>query len=224
MPQRHMSLPALEEILSRLPIRPLTISLQGEGEPMLHPEFWEMIAAVRTRGYRPYTITNGSALPHPERVATQLPDIGVSIDTLDAQFAERIGRLQLDRVLRNLDRLLEHMAASRIVIHTVDMGQPLRELKEFVTRRGMRHLIQPLQRKEDYRKFYADAVPSSGHGRTGACMYLRRSHMRYFNVDGVEMPCCFIKNVAEYRGIDWLRESFAERRVPDCCAGCNELA
>ncbi len=223
MPQRHMPLALFADILGRLPPRAVTISLQGEGEPMLHPDFWEMVSQVRARGHQPYTITNGSALPYPERVAEAFPEIGVSIDSLNEAEAERIGRTLLDRVLRNLDRLLESMPAARVTVHTVDVGQPLAALREFVAAKGMRHLIQPLQRKEDYRQFYPAAVAATDHGRVGPCHYLRRPHMRYFNIDGVEMPCCFIKDTSAYRGVQALYDDFAERRVPECCRGCQAL-
>lgn len=223
MPQRHMPLALFEDILLRLPTDPLTVSLQGEGEPTLHPKFWEMVSQVRSRGYRPYTITNGSALPYPERIAAAFPEIGISIDSLDETEAARIGRTQLDRVLHNLDRLLELMPASRVTVHTVDVGQPLGPLISFLKAKGLRHLIQPLQRKEDYRQSYATAITAVDHGRTGACMYLRQPHMRYFNIDGIEMPCCFIKDTSSYRGVQALYEDFAARRVPESCRGCDAL-
>ena len=223
MPQRHMPLALFDEILRRLPPGPVTVSLQGEGEPMLHPEFWQLVRRVRACGHRPYTITNGSALPYPELVAEAFPEIGISIDSLDVDEAERIGRTQLDRVLRNLDRLLDLMPPARVVVHTVDVGQPLGALREFVARKRLRHVVQPLQRKEDYRASYTTAVSPPDHGRTGACLHLRRPRMRYFNIDGVEMPCCFIKDVSSYRGVQALYDEFAVGRVPECCRGCEAL-
>lgn len=85
-----------------------------------------------------------------------------------------IGRVQLDRVPHNLDRLLELMPASRVVIHTVDLGQSLGALRAFVAEKGMRHLTQPLQRKEDYRQFYTTAVGPSEHVRSSRWMGAHR--------------------------------------------------
>jgi len=236
MPQRHMSMDIFAGILGRLPGTSLTVSLQGEGEPLLHPVFWEMVAAVKAAGHRPYTITNGSTVAHPQRIAAEFPEIGLSLDTLDARFAESIGRLQMDRVLRNLDRLLDCMDASRIVIHTVDMGQPLGPVSRLVSDRGLKHLIQPLQRKDDYRRHYSPVtalVPAMATPRPmiqsnqcaspAVCGYVQRNTMRYFNVDGVEMLCPFIKDVQGYAGLEPLRNSFAEGRAPSCCSGCAEL-
>lgn len=239
MPQRHMSLEVFSAILGRLPRQGMTVSLQGEGEPLLHPAFWEMVAAVKAAGHRPYTITNGSTIPNPQRVAAEFPEIGISLDTLDAKLAERIGRSPLDRVLRNLDQLLDCMDAQRIVVHTVDMGQPLGSIRRLVSGRGMKHVIQPLQRKDDYRRHYPavelpgstgptapSSLPSSRRNASlahASCHYVQRDTMRYFNVDGVEMLCPFIKDVRSYAGLDGLRASFAQGIAPASCSGCAAL-
>lgn len=52
------------------------VELQGEGEPLLHPRFFDMVAACRAHGIRVSLITNGSLLS-PERVE-RLLDLGVS--------------------------------------------------------------------------------------------------------------------------------------------------
>ena len=106
--------------LKKLPDGRYTVSLQGEGEPMAHRDFWRMAERVTQLGKVPYTITNGSLMRHPQRLADAFEAIGVSIDTLDAVEAERIGRLRLPRVLKNLERLLAHMSAERVIVHTVD--------------------------------------------------------------------------------------------------------
>jgi MoaA/NifB/PqqE/SkfB family radical SAM enzyme len=51
------------------------VELQGEGEPLLHPRFFDMLASCRARGIRVSLITNGSLLS-PERVE-RLLDAGV---------------------------------------------------------------------------------------------------------------------------------------------------
>lgn len=75
------------------------IELQGEGEPLLHPRFFEMVASARARGIRVSLITNGSLLS-PERVERLLTagigSIHVSIESADpTQFrAIRGGKFQ----------------------------------------------------------------------------------------------------------------------------------
>ncbi len=62
------------------------VELQGEGEPLLHPRFFDMLAACRARGIRVSIITNGSLLS-PERVERLLDagvgSIHVSIESAD---------------------------------------------------------------------------------------------------------------------------------------------
>ena len=117
MAQRHMDWPVFEQILACIPAGQHVVSLQGEGEPTLHPRFWDMVSGVRARGFAPTTITNGYEID-PVRMAAELPNVAVSIDTLDEAEATRIGRLKLHRVLANLDRLLAVMGPERIRIMT----------------------------------------------------------------------------------------------------------
>jgi MoaA/NifB/PqqE/SkfB family radical SAM enzyme len=51
------------------------VELQGEGEPLLHPRFFDMVEACRARGIRVSLITNGSLLS-PDRVG-RLLDLGI---------------------------------------------------------------------------------------------------------------------------------------------------
>jgi UDP:flavonoid glycosyltransferase YjiC (YdhE family) len=170
------------------------VSLQGEGEPMMHPRFWDMVAAIRAKALVPYTITNGSLL-EPERVAAAFPTIGISIDTIDPEYAQKIGRYKLQRVLRNLDALLSVMTPDRIIIHTVAMGQVLDPLRTYLAQRGIRqHMVQPLQPKADYAHRYAEESASSWGACTYRCRFLAAPVMRYYDITGRELPCCFIKN------------------------------
>ena len=145
MPQRHMELGRFENILGRLPGKRLTVSLQGEGEPVLHPGFWAMVRKVSGTGKWPYTITNCSAIDA-AMTAKLFPRIGVSLDTLDHAEAEKIGRFGLSGVLANLERLAAAMGPKRIIIHSVDYGQPLEDVRRYVQSLGAhRHVVQPIQ-------------------------------------------------------------------------------
>ncbi len=150
MPQRHMKPALFDKILASLPDVRLTISLQGEGEPTMHPYFWDMVGKVVMSGKSPYTITNGSNIDI-MRTVRLFPQIGVSLDTLDEDEAKRIGRFGLPGVLRNLEQLIVAMGPKRIIIHSVDYGQPLEALRSYVQGLGIsRHVVQPIQPKADY--------------------------------------------------------------------------
>ncbi|MEW6163884.1 MAG: radical SAM protein [Pseudomonadota bacterium] len=222
MAQEYMPIEQFDAIMARLPPGRHTVCLQGEGEPMLHPHFWTMVERVLAHGHIPDTITNGSRID-PEKIAALFPRIAVSIDTLDPVEAERIGRKKLGKVLHNLDRLIEHMGASRLVITTVDYGQPLDALKNFVRAKGIgQHMVQPLQIKEDYRRRYPDrAAPDERY--TYRCRYLEQPLQRTYGMDGREFPCCYIKDPTGYQSIETLRASLAAQIVPSCCNGCREI-
>jgi hypothetical protein len=122
------------------------------------------------------------------------------------------------------------MGPDRVVVHTVHYGQAVAPLQAYLRAWGVRrHIVQPLQVKDDYAKRYADqaqavlrhfAPPPVMHFR---CGFLDTPRMRFFDIDGREMPCCFIKDASVYASIDDLRQSLAERQVPPACAGCREL-
>lgn len=239
MDQRHMAYEAVCGLLDALPMAPGgTVSLQGEGEPTLHPRFWDLVRRVRERGWHPYTITNGSRVDA-ARFAALFPRVGLSLDTVDPQEASRIGRHNLRKVMRNLRALVSAMGPERVVVHTTLYGQPTQALRDYVRGLGIvRHIAQPLQPKADYVRRYdlQRLAPAVSKGTPAAsrvwvaprpkaytCKYLERPLMRYFNLDGVEMPCCFIKDASAYRSIPDLRETLARRQVPAACRGCAEL-
>lgn len=224
MPQRHMEQDVFNAILESLPAGHCTVSLQGEGEPTLHPGFIIMAKQVRESGYTPYTITNCSRID-PAGVAAIFPQIGISLDTLDPVEAHRIGRHNLRQVLANLEQLIALMGADRIIVHTADYGQQLDQLRRFTTSHKLGHIVQPLQSKEDYKRRYHDhQIPSGTPVYNLKCRFLLQPVMRYFDVTGQEMPCCFIKDTSGFVSTDQTRALMLQGKLPDCCAGCREIA
>ncbi|MEO7940617.1 MAG: radical SAM protein [Burkholderiaceae bacterium] len=235
MAQRHMDMAVFKRILDGfMPFTGMPVSLQGEGEPTLHPEFWDMAQAVRAHGLRTYTITNGTRVDAAQ-FAQALHSVGVSVDTLDAEEARRIGRYNLPKVLANLQALVQAMGPARVTVHTVSYGQDIEPLRAWVRNLGVqRHIVQPLQVKDDYARRYAPLpadqnqpiriVPrdarSLAHYR---CSFLDTPRMRYFDIDGTEMPCCFIKDTSVYTSIDDLSQTLSRRQIPAACSGCREL-
>ena len=133
MSQQDMTWETFSAIIDRLSKRHphCTVSLQGEGEPSLHPLFWRMVDYVVASGHTPYSILNGSRV-EAARIASTFPRIGISLDTLDADTAERIGRHNLPKVLSNLEELVAAMGPARITVMSVDLGQPLAPLRAWV--------------------------------------------------------------------------------------------
>lgn len=127
-------------LLDRLP-RLEEVTLQGLGEPLLHPDLVEMVAAASARGLRVGFNTNGTLLTHTKIDA--LLDAGptwvhVSVDGADAETFEAIrDGARFGQVVRNLRRLVERRdarggAPPHIQLNTVLMRSNLAELPDVV--------------------------------------------------------------------------------------------
>jgi pyruvate-formate lyase-activating enzyme len=197
---------------------PEVISLQGEGEPTLHHDFFRMARFARDLGARPYTITNGTC-KHPERFVGLFPQVGISVDTLDEAAGRKIGRYNLPRVLSFIEALAPHL---KIVIHTVAHKEHTPPIAQWCKQKGYVHIIQPLQTKPDYSRRYKQQLPGlpapAGHF---SCSYLSGPRMRYFTLDGLELPCCFIKDTASYEGMEAMLAHQRAGTLPVCCTGCR---
>ncbi|MBK7897257.1 MAG: radical SAM protein [Candidatus Promineifilaceae bacterium] len=129
---------AIEASLAEL-TPPVTVMFGGIGEPLLHPQTADMIAAVKALGFRAEMITNGTLLT--ERRAKQLIEAGldllwVSIDGSSPEsYADvRLGA-ELPRVLENLRRFRRlrrpaHRPTPEIGIAFVAMQRNIADLPE----------------------------------------------------------------------------------------------
>ena len=210
MPQRHMAWDLFKTIIDGIPPGRHMVSLQGEGEPTTHPQFWAMAEAVRARGLVPFTITNAGQIDT-DRIASTFPRIGVSIDTLDAVEAEHIGRHKLDRVLANVEALNARMSGKRIHIMTVNYGQPLDAVREFARARGYSHSVQALQAKPDYAHRYPQLLDAPAPRYTHRCRYLERPLKRYYDIEGRECLVPVLDNLGGGCRLADLREEVAEQ-------------
>src|SRR5437764_7904327 len=86
------------------------LHLQGLGEPMMHPRFFDMIAYAAEKGIRVTTNSNLTLLNErrAERCVTSgLDCLHISLDGATAETYERIRvRAHFDRVVHNVERLL----------------------------------------------------------------------------------------------------------------------
>ncbi len=198
---------------------PRLVSLQGEGEPTLNRSFFEMAAYVRNIGSEPYTITNGT-YKYPERFADSFSTIGISIDTLDPSEAIRIGRPNLSRVIEFATAISSIVS---VIIHSVALSRSVEGVAIWCRARGFRHVVQPLQRKSDYRYRYSNICGRPPAPKYYECAHLEQDLMRYYAIDGTELPCCYIKDTRRYPGMDGLRKQLHLREIPSSCAGCRNL-
>jgi MoaA/NifB/PqqE/SkfB family radical SAM enzyme len=93
------------------------LHLQGLGEPMLHPHFFDMVELAVQRGIHVSANTNLTLLT-PKRaercVTSGLASLSVSLDGATREVYEAIRRkASFDKVLRNLGRLVDARDAAR---------------------------------------------------------------------------------------------------------------
>ena len=113
------------------------LHLQGLGEPMMHPRFFDMIRYAAGRGIEVTTNSNVTLLTRDRAdqcVSSGLATLHVSLDAATPETYERIRvRAHFDRVLRNLGHLRDARAASggttpKVRLVMVLMQQNLDEL------------------------------------------------------------------------------------------------
>lgn len=117
------------------------LHLQGLGEPMMHPRFFDMVSFAADRGIQVSTNTNMTLLLNARRarlaVMCGLDCIHISVDGATAETYERIRkRAKFDRLLRNLQLLADARRESnggpRLRLVSVVMRQNLHELPDLV--------------------------------------------------------------------------------------------
>src|SRR5579885_2435446 len=117
------------------------LHLQGLGEPMMHPRFFDMVTYAAEKGIKVSTNSNLTLLNDKKAdrcVTSGLDCIHVSIDAASAETYERIRvRAHFDRVVHNLERVLaarrRHGSAfPHLRLVMVIMRQNLQELPELV--------------------------------------------------------------------------------------------
>ncbi|PLX76426.1 MAG: hypothetical protein C0614_10185, partial [Desulfuromonas sp.] len=106
---QHMTLAAFQQICSR--VRPCKIALSGIGEPLLNPEFLDMVRYARKQNIATFTTTNLTLISRDkatELVASGLQLIKGSIDSLDPETYRVIrGQDAHCKVVDGLNNLLE---------------------------------------------------------------------------------------------------------------------
>lgn len=135
MDQSNLSLAQFKQTLKIFPdIQHL--ELQGEGEPLIHPEFFEMIDFASTRGINLSFITNGSLLTDAniQRILeSNITSIRISLETTDPDKFKQIRggsftvveqgiiRLMAARSQRGLDKPSVGFALTVLASTLVDM-------------------------------------------------------------------------------------------------------
>ena len=118
----HMPLPRFVRLLDGLPRHPVTLSLSGFGEPLVHPEFRTLVALARERGARVEIITNGTLLD--ATLARELIDLGVAQITVSMDGGDEAAYA----AIRGHDRALAAAAVAALVETRRRARRPLRNV------------------------------------------------------------------------------------------------
>jgi len=198
-------------------------TIQGEGEPSLHPRFADMARYITSKGMIPNTVLNGTRLDGP-LLAEVFPRISISIDSMDPNHSGKIGRHNLPKVLRNIEEMLPHFPASKVVIMTTDHGQPIQPVRDWAMRMGfLNHIIQELVQKVDYGRRY-HVMSQFPKAYPGACAFVDTDTFRFYRYDGVQIPCCFMRDTSDFESIPVLQKRLSAGDTPKGCLGCRHLA
>ncbi len=117
------------------------LHLQGLGEPMMHPRFFDMVEYATRKGIRVTTNSNFSLLPRgraDRAITSRLDEIHVSIDGATPEMYAGIRiRGKLERVVRNVELLVQarermRSATPRLHMVMVIMKRNLHELPDLV--------------------------------------------------------------------------------------------
>lgn len=139
-PLAFMPLETFRRLIDQLPDLQ-TLHLQGMGEPLMHPQFFDMVSYATARGVRVSTNTNLTLLSERRArlcVESGLHELHASIDAASATAYEEIRvRARFSRVLRHLEavaRVRDACGSStpEIMIVAVVMRRNLEELPELV--------------------------------------------------------------------------------------------
>jgi MoaA/NifB/PqqE/SkfB family radical SAM enzyme len=86
------------------------LELQGEGEPLMHPRFFDMVDLARARGVRVSFITNGSLLSaeNVDRLlrSDAVEKVSISLESADGETFRAIRGGKLEKVVAGIERLV----------------------------------------------------------------------------------------------------------------------
>lgn len=173
LPQGDLPRDQLARLLER--IEGLThVELQGEGEPLLHADFFGLVEELRARFPQVglSTITNGSLFT--ERnieglLAWGFTRVNVSLESADAARFQAIRGGRFDKLARGLTDFMARRAQLGLTLPAVGLAVTvLRDTRDevfdtilpFYRRMGLDGgvILQPLQRMPQYTRHYADAM------------------------------------------------------------------
>ena len=208
LPKKMMSLEDYKIVLDKLPSVFRELHLYGWGEPLIHPDFPEMVRLAKARGIETYIDTNLALPLTPERIREiiecGLDDMTISCDGVTQATYERYrvgGRV--DQVFANIKAFTE--AKKELKSNTpritwkylinrwsepeLPMGyEKAKELGVTFNKFGMS--IPPERYDEWKSEKFHPAVPPEFHSPRAICTWLFQAII--VHSDGSVTPCCYM--------------------------------
>jgi MoaA/NifB/PqqE/SkfB family radical SAM enzyme len=195
---KHKNLPAdkIEEVLKKIPTTQF-FTIIGHGEPLLHPEWRQIMEIVERLKVRLNFVTNGMLLT--EEIIKGLPpktNVTFSIDSLNPEIYKQM-RPQGDlvKVLGNIVQLMRLRPDVTIAINSIVSKVSfnyINDVMAFAKEFGFEHaLLYPALLEKDHAEHYPD-IPHPGKVITkpNPCAEPFTSVM--IGMDGDVYPCCYI--------------------------------
>lgn len=149
------------------------VQLQGEGEPLLNPNFFEMLNMLRQKNISVSFVTNGSHFSSKNisgilEYSDVIKAIMVSIDTLDPEQFKLIRTGDLYKITEGLETLLEARKKRNKDLPPIGLTATVlkstmknkNEVTEYYKKLGLNAgvVFQPLQKMDSYIIHYDDSV------------------------------------------------------------------
>ena len=238
MDQTDLEFDAFASALDRLP-EVEHIELQGEGEPLMHPAFFEMARRARARGIEVSTITNGSMFSR-ERIErlldADLTSVLVSIESPQPLEFASIRGGRLDKVIEGVGALVAARNARGLARPAVGFAVTVLKSTEarfpdilaLYRRLGLDGgvVVQSLNRMEVYARGYSDAMQAETYAGLARAVVERRL-LRQVARAGIEpsgepalfWTALFARTAEPTVGCPWLRQALSidrKGRVTTC--------
>ena len=222
--QRDMSLDTFMQLMDKHIAQygnPTTLFLQGEGEPSLNKDLFKMAAWGKSIGAKVCTVTNGT-YKHPERFIGLFDEIGLSIETFDEAKANALGRHNVQATAEQA-LFFKANGITTIINHVTGIDDAATaEILAWCRKHKLLYKGIPLVSKLDYVVVYpAMLKPKIRNPEGFNCVHVKNNSWRFYSIDGIELPCCQIKDLTKFVSVEHLQQAIGGDVRPQCCIGCN---
>lgn len=208
LPKKMMALEDYKTILGKMPPTFRELHLYGWGEPLIHPDFPEMVRLAKARGIETYIDTNLALPLTPERIReiieSGLDDMTVSCDGVTQATYERY------RVGGRVDQVFANIRAFTETKKELKSETPRITWKYLINRWSEPELPMAYEKAKElgvvFNKFgmsippecydewksekFHPAVPPEFHSPRAICTYLFQAII--VHSDGSVTPCCYM--------------------------------